>query len=310
LPNLRSTPLTQGAQHITRALGDLVNIQQRALNDEAQHRTAQSNKLPSGYFQGGLIKLMRWCHVGAEQNLPDVYTQLANSAKGQHRRVLQAAAMDEACERLNYHYHNIQVTTSVARKIVDLEWISTIQDNLSTGFHHFTIGYVSEDEAHAQLLRNQEPDLLHAGTAAPSLSDTKSLLANDEVHIPLSTLQGRITHERMHVFWDVLLGSAHPLTVQQRTYARTYASREIELETITPRDPRQFYLVPALLTRRPQLATSYWIRQQARSDDNLPISNLVDVFDKIAQGKDWAPVFPARYLKQQIPKVTLDIPTD
>jgi hypothetical protein len=151
LPNLRSTPLTQGAQHITRALGDLMNIQQRAINDEAQRRTAQTNKLPSSYFQGGLLKLMRWCHVGTEQNLPDVYTQLANSAKGQHRHVLQAALDAPACERLSYyHYHNIQVTTSVARKIVDLEWISTIQDDLSTGFHHFTIGYVSEDEAQAQ----------------------------------------------------------------------------------------------------------------------------------------------------------------
>jgi hypothetical protein len=179
----------------------------------------------------------------------------------------------------------------------------------STGFHHFTIGYVSEDEAQAQLLRNRESDLLHAGTATPSLLDTKSLLATGEVHIPLSTLQGRITHERMHAFWDVLLGSAHPLTIEQRAYARTYASREIELETITPRNHRQFYLVPALLTRRPQLATSYWIRQQARSDDNLPVSNLVDIFDKIAQGKDWAPLFQARYLKPQIPKVTLDVPS-
>jgi hypothetical protein len=248
LPNLRSTPMTQGAQHITHALGNLVNIQQRAINDEAQRRTTQANKLPSSYFQGGLLKLMRRCHVGADQNLPDVYTQLANSAKGQHRCVLQTS-LDKACERPSYHYHNIQVTTSVARKIVDLEWISTIQDDLSTGFHHFTICYFSEDEAQAQLLRNRESDLLHVGTAAPSLSYTKSLLASDEVHIPLSTLQGRITHERMHAFWDVLLGSAHPLTIQQHTYARTYASREIELKTITPRDPRQFYLVPALLTR-------------------------------------------------------------
>jgi hypothetical protein len=256
LPNLRSTPVTQGAQHMTRALGDLVNIQQRAINDEAQRRTTQANKLPSSYFQGGLLKLMHWCHVGAEQNLTNVYTRLVNSAKGQHRCVLQAA-LDEACERLGYHYHNIQVMTSAARKIVDLEWISTIQDNLSTGFHHFTIGYVSEDEAQAQLLSNRESDLLHAGTAIPSLSDTKSLLAKDEFHLPLSMLQGRITHERMHAFWDVLLGSAHPLIIQQRTYARTYASREIELKTITPRDPRQFYLMPALLTRRPQLATSY-----------------------------------------------------
>jgi hypothetical protein len=91
----------------------------------AEPAPTQADKLPNSYFQGGLLKLMRWCHVGAEQNLSNVYTQLTNSAKGQHRRVLQAA-LDEACECPSYHYPNIQVTASVARKIVDLEWISTI----------------------------------------------------------------------------------------------------------------------------------------------------------------------------------------
>jgi hypothetical protein len=156
LSNLRSTPLTQGAHHITRALGDLVNIQQRAINDKAQRRTTQANKLlSSSYFQCGLLKLMRWCHVGTEQNLPDVYTQLANSAKGQHRRVLQAA-LDEACKLLSYHYHNIQVTTSVARKIPLL----LLHDPVGQGFWWTPW---SSSETRSTDMPHQYACTLHAG---------------------------------------------------------------------------------------------------------------------------------------------------
>jgi hypothetical protein len=243
-----------------------------------------------------VLKLLRWCHVQDEALLPDIWKQLANAPKGQHRRVIQGA-MDDTCEQLGFRNLNFQITTTVSKKVVGLEWVMHVADDLSTGLHPFTVGYVTAEQAKAQRQRNRESDMLYANEAAPSLANTKALLSDSKVHIPFTILQGRLTHQQAYVLYYTLLGGTqHPLVQQYKQHYEEYMSREAELESVHPRDPRHYYLVPALLVWWVQLEVSYLIRRQSTSNTPVGPPSLQVLFDDIARGKDWAPLLPKRYL--------------
>jgi hypothetical protein len=65
-----------------------------------------------------------------------------------------------------------------------------LADDLSTGLHPFTVGYVTAKQAEAQQQRNRKSDMLYANKVAPCLADIQALLSDSEVHTPLTILQG------------------------------------------------------------------------------------------------------------------------
>jgi hypothetical protein len=156
--------------------------------------------------------------------------------------------VDDTCEQLGFRNLNFQITRTVSKKVVGLEWVMHVADDLSKGLHPFPVGYVAAEQAEAQRQHNRESDMLYANEAAPSLADTQALLSDSEVHIPLTILQGRLTHQRAYVLYYTLLGGTqHPLVQQYKQHYEEYMSREAELESVHPRDPWHYYLAPALL---------------------------------------------------------------
>jgi hypothetical protein len=275
-----------GAQNIAQGLTALVSEQRLARQEDQNRRRADKNKNPSSYFGNDVLRLLRWCHVPDETLLPNVWKQLANAPKGQQRRVIQGA-IDDTCEQLGFRNLNFQITTTVAKKIVGLEWVMHVADDLSTGLHPFTVGYVTAEDAEAQRQRNRESDMLYASEAAPSLADTQALLGDSEVHMPLTILQGRLTHQRAYVmFYTLLGGNQHPVVQEYRNHYEEYMSREAELESVHPRDLQHYYLVPSLLVRWVQLELSYWIWRQSMSNVPIAAPLLGTLFDEIARGKD------------------------
>lgn len=194
---------------------------------------------------------------------------------------------------------------ALAKRITNLDWATALTDNLPTGLHPFAIGYVMEEEAEAQREHNREADMLAAGTEAATLSDTQAILSSTAtVHIPTRPAHAKVTHQRAHLMWVVLLGGDHPFTARCKLQVDEFVARKSELKRARPRNPKHQYLTSALITRRTQLDTNYWLRRQACTDEIVPAPDLTEVFREIAElDKDWAPTFPARYL-QEPPKAS------
>jgi hypothetical protein len=153
IPALNSSQVTQGAQNIAQGLTALVSEQRLVRQEDQTRRRAEKNKNPSSFFGNDVLKLLRWCHVQDKALLPDIWKQLANAPKGQHRRVIQGA-MDDTCEQLGFRNLNFQITMTVSKKVVGLEWVMHVVDDLSTGLHPFTVGYVTAEQAEAQRQRS------------------------------------------------------------------------------------------------------------------------------------------------------------
>ena len=98
VPALNTAPVALGAQNIAQGLTALVSEQRLARQEDQNRRRADKNKNPCSYFGNDVLRLLRWCHVQDETLLPNVWKQLANAPKGQHRRVIQGA-IDDTCER-------------------------------------------------------------------------------------------------------------------------------------------------------------------------------------------------------------------
>jgi hypothetical protein len=180
IPALNTSQVTQGAQNIAQGLTALVSEQRLARQDDQTQRRAEKKKSPSSFFGNDVLKLLRWCHVQDEELLPGICKQLVNApAKGQHCRVIQGA-MEDTCKQLGFRNLNFQITTTVSKKIVGLEWVMHVLNDLSTGLHPFTVGYVTAKQAEAQRQRNCRRGMLYTNEVAPSLADTQALLSESK----------------------------------------------------------------------------------------------------------------------------------
>lgn len=297
LPHLRQTPGNPVQNRIAEGLQSLVAAQQDQQRSDEARRQQEKTKKPSEYFGiAGLRKLMRWCHVFHEDDLPPIYASIASAPKGQTRLVIQNA-IGEACEQAGLDHLDIQITTALSKRIADLEWASRVPDDLSLGLHPFVIGYVTPEETELQQEQNRVADLLYNGEAAPSLSDTQLLLNNQQVYIPRKLVEARVAHERALMLWTVLLGGNHVFTQNSRQHLEELRKQELKLTQAKPRNPQHVHLVPALITRNTQLYTNYWLSKQKQSEATVPVPNMSTIFQDIDLDHDWAPNFPKQYLK-------------
>jgi hypothetical protein len=69
----------------------------------------------------------------------------------------------------------MQITKTMAKKIVELEWVSYNTDDLSAGLHPFTTRYFSPDDAKKQRQKNIQNDMLSVMALQPRPSPTIAL---------------------------------------------------------------------------------------------------------------------------------------
>ena len=299
-PNLRTNQVTQGAQLVAQGLTDIAEQTRLQREADEARRLRDTNKTPGDLFPSGLERLMRWCQAATEADLPAIYTLAARHKKGERRKVLQDAVHD-ALETLGYH-HDFPLSTKLSNKVFDLEWSSRLLDDLGLGLSIFTLGWVVDETAEVQKLRNAQADALYRGDAAPSLADTEAILdGSDDVHIPHTLAQLRYGVEQSHAMWYVLLGPGHPLVSEHSDYRRVLIEREMELAREVPRNPAHRFLVPALLARRMQVDVNVWLQDQTRTNRLVGVPTLSDVFGEIKRKRDWAPDLPAAYFQTTPP---------
>ncbi len=243
-----------------------------------------------------LERLMRWCQVGRESDLPPIYGELANTKKGKVRLAIQTA-VEDALATLKY-VEDFPVSTSLATKLQELKWHSPLTENLSTGVNIFCLGSLEEESMEKQRQLNQHADALYGGDAAPSLLDIVAVQdTKHEVCIPKTLAQLRYLVERSAAsLWLVFLGGHHPVTQQLHAYRQSLVANEKRLERVVTRDPQMRNLVPALLARVLHLDLNAWFQSQMRSPGPVDLAPLVDVFRDIDRERHWEPNFPAGYL--------------
>ena len=212
-----------GHQHhsaalIAQGISALTDEQRLARQEAQQRRVVQSAlKTPSDFFGTLLDRLMRWCQVPSDADLPPVYTTVANTKTGRLLVTIQTA-VEEALSNLHY-VEDFPVSTTLANKIQDLTWASPMPDNFALGLNLFCLGSLDADSMIQQRQWNQHADALYNGDAAPSLLDIVALQdAKQDVYIPRTFAQLRYLIERSEALWVVLLGHHHQVTQQYRAY--------------------------------------------------------------------------------------------
>jgi hypothetical protein len=293
-PELQGGLIGMGAHQISQRIGELAEQARLTREADEQARATATNKKPSSLFTTDITKLLRWCQVESEADLPEVYTLAANAKKSERRRLLETR-VNAAMETLGYS-SEILISLKLANKFFDLHWASSVADTLELGIHVFSLGF--RDDAASELLRrqNERADLLTNNSAAPSISDTVTVLeTTEEVQIAQTLGQLRRTVEQSQAFWLVALGAGHQRVETYRSYRQYLVDRETQLDTVKPRNPAWNGKVPALLQRRLQLEENVWAYDQQRSHSPIQMANSLAVFSEISQGSDWVRTMPPDY---------------
>lgn len=302
-PNLRTNQMTQGALLVSQGLTSIAEQTRLQREADEQRRRTDTNKTPSTLFSTGLPRLMRWCQVNSEAQLPTLYTLAANAKKGERRRLLQDQIAD-TMEALNYR-HDFPISTKLANRIFDLEWASRDPENFSLGISIFTTAWVPPSTAESRRERNLQADTVYAGHTQPSLSDAESILdSSEDFNVPMTFSQLGYCVEQSHATWHTLLGPGHPLVAAHLNYRNCLREKQVFLEiSARPRNPDHAGLVPCLLARMLQIQTNVWLRNQSFSPANVQVPDLLSVFQEIELMRDWAPSLPRHYFPTLPPVV-------
>jgi hypothetical protein len=225
---------------------------------------------------------------------------LANTKLGDRRRCLEGA-LKEAAKRLGYDIM-FPVSLALAQKVNGCLWYSCTTGNFATGVNIFSLGPMDPVAIKKRLADNVRADtalkaLERGGTTAPSYADLTTLLDNSgDVNIPESFEKLHFVDEKAHVLWYVLLGETHPFVEQHRLFRITLLQHEQKIKSTPMVRPKHQHIVPALLARRVQIDTNYWMGRQIRSRTNIGVPDFLEVFEHIARQKAWASDIPACYL--------------
>jgi hypothetical protein len=140
--------------------------EQRLTHQEAQRsrEDRDAQKTAGDYFGVLLPRLMRWCQVAAETNLPAIYEILANTKKGKIRSTLQTAVEEVLTNR--HYLEDFPLSPTLANKIIDLKWHSALKDDFTEGLNVFLCGSLEETSMEEQRRLNKYADTLVGGETA------------------------------------------------------------------------------------------------------------------------------------------------
>jgi hypothetical protein len=286
-----------GLQAVAGNLGMLVQGQREARLDAVRAREASvAPKAVETLFRTRLEKLMRYCRVNCPEELPAVYSNLANCRSKDMVQTMQDA-VELAAEDLHLG-QLLVITPALAKKIINVAWAMVSVDDLESGIHHFHVVQQSpEGMAAARHLVNTF-DLLHTDGTSLSLEDAERLASIQTTAIPLTWIQARHTIGNLVVLCHVFLGAAHPLTIGLSTQFTTMVSREVHLEHMAPPTassvPR--HLLPCYFIRWNQIRFARWFSKQQVSLSPVPAPQFDQLLDDIDDRLNWLPDFPHHLL--------------
>lgn len=199
LQQLQNTQIASQIAQLTQA------YQQGCLEDSFRREERANNPISSWLGDRVAAKLLHYCAVPSEAQLPAIWNQLAKAKSSDRLQVLQAAVSQKKME-MNQPHLQFAVTLPLLTTITNMDWEMVSKDSIETGLQPFRC-FSSDDKA--AMTHQQQVQLLLTGTSA-SLEDTNRLLAGNKLQLP-TNLNFSLFVLRISLLMQILLPAQHPI---------------------------------------------------------------------------------------------------
>jgi hypothetical protein len=254
-------------------------------NDDARRLQDTEPKLPSETkFKHTTIDWMRFCGVGDETLLPDLYGEIANHDKGEHLSLLRT--------QLKLRVRQVGAATKqvpVASKEL-LEMIRTANyfcephelNDLTLGLQPFSVGlFVGDSLSKTTQARAAGYEQMMQGTVNPTLAEQATFVTK-EVRIPQDIFTTKMMLCTLSIILDVVQGPTAELATAYRNFCKhSWDEIAVKLHVQSVHNPSLLAQVIPGILRWLQLHIQNYIRivmegaQHATIPDFHQLSNMV-----------------------------------
>ena len=269
-------------------------LTQERLGDAPRASDSRQQRSPSQVWSvHSMKKLLRYCHVHREEDLPEFWSVLAASKKEQ-RRIEFQALLEAKAKALNLP--TPVATQELVSNLYQLNFYASYAGELEKGLQPFVTVHLGEaNKAHLERLNEMHDTMLDG---APTLSDIINLKAAAKITIPTDALQVSITVRAFAVVLAVVLGNQHPVYVGYREQVADKIDVMLsplgDLAQGHPTEP-----IYAQVLRWLQLRfNSYWTNLGTTLDGRVAPPNFAELWEAI-QFHEWKrPSLPPAYLPE------------
>jgi hypothetical protein len=279
------------------SIGELVRDNQVAREEAREERQREKAKgVEEMLGATGVQKLLRWCQVATEAEVPDIWRDLAKAKKAQQLGVLQWA-IDKTKDDLGEAELQFIVTPAALEMVKSLRMAMVTNDHVATGLQPFMF---PEEALEGALNSKALYEAMYTGSSAPPLSEFATIM-QAKPGAPRAIYQARNQVRRVHILLMVLLGEEHRLTKAYERFYLRFSSSEAELHRhqqglVTAREQLLF---PTKILKRNAIDLSYWFEMQGNTPAARSPPRFDQVFDDIKQEfAQWEPTMSLGFLKE------------
>ena len=279
---------------IAAQLGVLIQDNRHSQLIADQRRLALTTKPLSKLIGArGVANLLLYCNVGTESLLPPIWTELANTGKGQQLSVLQFAIDDQKrmCAEPEVQFI---LSPNILQIVKTLAFEMTSLTSVTTGLNPFLFFEQMEEEAHRAVTTW---DALMSGTAAATTADLAPLLKT-KVKPPVSDMEVRHMHRRLEIISGVLFGTNHVVPVAIRSFLTKYLSMESIVHRLGMQMRQPAKLRCSMITRKSSLVLSAWFKRRRLVGGPLAGPDLEKFFEDVEMDNNWEQTMPPAVLMQ------------
>ena len=292
LPALSNRAAAGQANVIATNIANLVAQNQQFRTQDVQAKQAASARTVEDFVgTPQLAKLLRYCQVNSEAELPVVWMQLA-VAKKQERLGIVSGAYASVLSTLREHHLSMVTDMSVITTMTSLSWEMATKDSIKTGIQPFRF---PDLDVEVYQRRNAEIELMLSGSSHTTLADARAV-SEAKVILPSSESSLRFIR-RLQVWALVWLPNNHPLQLYLGQHYDDMLSFKPVWDIWTPA------LRPALHMARgvyhckyvANVVNDFW-RRQALQQAPVQLESPFYISSSINMGRAWEPILDDSFL--------------
>ena len=249
-------------------------------------------KLPSRRWNAAVQGLLNVCQVDSEDELPELWGQMAQAGPKADRVTIQHQLSTLAVAGGIRVSDTATCGQLLATEMGSLRFI-TSRDDLKRGLSVFITGHPDQESARAASESAGHYDQLMQGTTGITLADSISLASAQELKLPTKLIQVKRIIYAYHRLLIVALGQDHAVTRTFDAFANRMDTMENHLDLLLDGQVQRC----SGILRFVQLKMARWFADQAVTDARLAPPELGRLWDRIEE-EDWTPVpLPPAFLQ-------------
>ena len=239
-------------------------------------------------------KLMNYCLVTQESQLPDIWSQLARAKHSDRLQVLQAAVSQKKMD-LNQPHLQFAMTLPLLQTITSMDWEMVQKDAIETGLQPFWCFSSNEEVA---MTHQQQVQLLLTGTSA-SLEDTNRLLAGTKVQLP-TNLNYSLYILRVSLLMQILLPETHQLVMFLNNLYQDLESYRHHIGGFVTSQPSLNGAATGILICKwtSNTMSNYFMLQGRRNRAKAIGRQATDISTAITMESVWEPLLSATFISK------------